>query len=131
MKKDRTENRDKNGNLILCGANAYEEKYFYNHDFDRIPESIQGDLHIVCVLFTEEVGGIFTIGFDSEGQVVLSTDAEEDDIYYDEVSSGLLIGEIRRNREELFEQLELYYRLAVKGENPEALLKELTDVEEA
>lgn len=110
--------------VVLCGANAYEKKYYFNQQFQRIPESIQDELHIICVLFTEEVGGIFTIAFEEDGTVVMETDAEEDDIYYDEVSSGLLIAEIRRSRRELFESLSLYYRIVICGEDLSAFLKE-------
>ena len=109
--------------VVLCGANAYEKKYYFNEKFNRIPDSIKDELHIICVLFTEEVGGIFTIVFEEDGTIVMETNAEEDDIYYDEVSSGLLISEIRRNRQELFEALSLYYRVAVKGE----AIPDLTD----
>ena len=110
--------------IVLCGANAYEQKYYFNKDFDKIPESIQKELHIICVLFTQEVGGIFTIVFEPDGSVSMETNAEEDDITYDEVSSGLLIGEIRRKRQELFESLELFYRVFVKKEDVSALLME-------
>lgn len=110
--------------VVLCGANAYEKKYYFNDKFDKIPQSIKDELHIICVLFTEEVGGIFTIAFDEEGGIVMETNAEEDDIYYDEISSGLLISEIRRSRQEMFESLGLYYRIVVCGENPADLLEE-------
>lgn len=103
--------------IVLCGANAYEQKYYFNERFKSIPESIQEELHIICVLFTEEVGGIFTIVYEPDGSVSLETQAEEDDIYYDEISSGLLIGEIRRKREELLESLSLYYRVFVLKED--------------
>ena len=49
---------------VLCGANAYEKKYYFNQEFDKLPQSIKDELHIICVLFTEEVGGVFTISFD-------------------------------------------------------------------
>ena len=51
------ENQDKR--VVLCGANAYEQKYYFNEQFTGIPQSIQDELHIICVLFTEEVGGVF------------------------------------------------------------------------
>ena len=51
--------------IVLCGANAYEKKYYFNEEqFKMIPESIKEELHIICVLFTEEVGGVFTIAFE-------------------------------------------------------------------
>ncbi len=115
------------GRVVLCGANAYEQKYYFNKKFSKIPESIQKELNIICVLFTEEVGGLFYIVFDEDGGVSLETNADDDDIYYDEISSGLLIGEIRRTRSELLESLSIYYRMIILGEKPEDLLSEMED----
>ena len=108
---------EKRERVTVCGANAYEQKYYFNPQFDKIPQSLQEELRIICVLFTQEVGGIFTIVFDEEDELVFETQADEYDITYDEVSSGLLIGEIRRNRAELLESLELYYRVFIRGED--------------
>ena len=103
--------------MVLCGANAYEQKYYFNEKFAAIPESIKEELHVICVLFTEEVGGIFTIVFEEDGSISLETNAEEDDLLYDEISSGLLVREIRRNRQEMLESLQLYYRVLILHEN--------------
>ena len=110
------------GRIVLCGANAYEQKYYFNKDFDKIPASIKDELHVICVLFTQEVGGIFAIVFEEDGSISLETNADEDDITYDEISSGLLINEIRRKRQELFESLQLYYRVFIRKEDVSALL---------
>ena len=110
--------------IVLCGANAYEQKYYFNEQFNGIPDSIKDELHIICVLFTEEVGGIFTIVFEEDGTLSLETNAEEDDIYYDEISSGLLIGEIRKKRQDLLEALSLYYRVFILKEDISDMLEE-------
>lgn len=110
----------KHQRVVLCGANAYDKKYYFNPEFNKIPDSIKEELHIICVLFTEEVGGVFTIVFEEDGSLSLETDAAEEDYYYDEISSGLLISEIRRKRQELFESLSLYYRLFILKEGGEA-----------
>lgn len=110
--------------IILCGANAYEKKYYFNETFNRIPRSIQDELHIICVLFTEEAGGIFTVVFEPDGSVSLETDADENDIYYDEIGSGLLVKEIRRKRKELLQSLSLYYRALVLKEDLTGMLEE-------
>jgi hypothetical protein len=110
--------------VVLCGANAYDKKYYFNKDFDGIPDSVKDELHIICVLFTEEVGGIFTFVFEEDGSLTMETDAEEDDIYYDEISSGLLIREIRRNKQELLESLSLYYRVFVLKEDVSDMLED-------
>lgn len=110
--------------IVLCGASAYEKKYYFNEQFNGIPESVKEELHIICVLFTEEVGGVFTIAFAEDGNVILGTEAEESDIYYDEVGSGLLVGEVRRNRQELFESLRLYYKVFILKEDVTKILNE-------
>lgn len=111
------------GRVVLCGANAYEQKYYFNEKFNAIPDSIKEELHIICVLFTEEVGGVFTIVFEEDGSVSLETDAYEEDILYDEISSGLLVREIRMQRQELLESLSLYYRVFALHEPIESLIK--------
>lgn len=110
--------------IVLCGANAYEQKYYFNEDFNKIPDSIKEELRIICVLFTREVGGIFMIVFEEDGTLSLQTDADEEDITYDEISSGLLISEIRRKRQELLESLSLYYRVVVLHEDVSDLLED-------
>lgn len=102
--------------VVLCGANSYEQKYFFNEKYNNLPESIKEELRVITVLFTEEVGGIFLIGFDEDGDVFLTADPGQEDIYYDEISSGLLVSEVRRKRAELFEQLSLYYKMMSEGD---------------
>ena len=112
------------GKTVLCGANAYEKKYYFNQAFDRIPDSIKDELHVICVLFTEEVGGIFTVEFEKDGGIFLRTECAQDDFLYDEISSGLLVGEIRRKRQDMFEALSLYYRMFVLHEEAGGLFGE-------
>ena len=32
------------GRIVLCGASAYDEKYFFNPDFGRLPEQVKEEL---------------------------------------------------------------------------------------
>ena len=48
-----------NEKVVLCGASAYEQKYYFNQDFASLPQSVQDELHVMCVMFTVEIGGIF------------------------------------------------------------------------
>jgi hypothetical protein len=52
--------------VVLCGANAYEQKYYLNEQFVKLPQAVKDELQIICVLFTEEVGGIFTMVFEED-----------------------------------------------------------------
>ena len=54
--------------------------------------------------------------FNEEGELELVTEAEEDDILYDEISAGLLVRELQSRRRELFEELTCFYRVFILGE---------------
>ena len=116
---------DMSDKIVLCGANSYEQKYYFNKEqFGKLPEEIQDDLQVICVLFTEEVGGIFTICFDQAGNLQFETDVADNDYLFDEIGAGLLIREIERNRAELLHSLELYYKVFILHESVEELLKQ-------
>lgn len=110
--------------MVLCGANAYEKKYYFNEKFAGIPDSIKEELHIICVLFTEEIGGVFTIEFEKDGNVTMRTEYAENDFLYDEIGSGLLVNEVRLKRQELFSSLRLYYRVFILHEDVGELLED-------
>lgn len=105
------------GRIVLCGSNVYEKKYYFNPLFDSVPESVKEELHIICVLFTEEAGGVFLIVFEPDGSISMETEAAEEDILYDDITAGLLVSEIRRHRQTLFEELQLFYRVFVLKED--------------
>ena len=111
MDKDTVEEK-----VVLCGANAYEKKYYLNEQFSNLPEQIKQELQIMCVLFTEEVGGILIVEYDEDGSLQLITEADEGDLLYDEIGSGLKIRQIQLEKRELLESLEMYYKVFVLGE---------------
>lgn len=106
-------------NVVLCGASNYEEKYYLNPDFAKLPDSIKDELKIMCVLFTSEVGGIITLEFEADGTLCFQVEAEEEDILFDEIGAGLKIREYQRTKRELLESLELYYRVIFLHEKAE------------
>ena len=53
-------------NTVLCGANSYVEKYYLNQDFAGLPEAVKAELQIMCVMFTEDIGGILLLEFTPE-----------------------------------------------------------------
>ena len=112
---------------VLCGANAYEKKYYFNNKFDRIPENIKEELHIICVLFTEEVGGVFTIGFTPLGEVEMDAQKEEGDLLYDDIGAELLMKEIRRKKAEMLRALSIYFKVTFLHQDAAALLEEEDD----
>ena len=111
---------DKNTeNVVLCGASSYEQKYYFNQDFDSLPETIKQELHIMCVLYTEEIGGILTLEFDEDGNLQFKTEALDADAMYDEIGSVLRIKKLQTEKEELLRSLEMYYKVFFLGETME------------
>lgn len=109
-------------NVILCAASAYEEKYFLSEAFAGMPESIQEELQIMCVLFTADVGGILKLEFDKLGNLLFQTEADEGDLLYDEIGSVLKIKQLQEEKKELLESLELYYKAFFLNQDIGALL---------
>lgn len=103
--------------VVLCSASNYTRKYYLNEDFNGLPDEVKKELQIMCVLFTEEVGGIIFLAFDEEGNLAILTDAAEEDILYDEIGSVLKVKQIQEDKKELFEQLELYFKTFFLGED--------------
>lgn len=104
-------------NIVLCASSNYEQKYYLNPDFDSLPDPIKRELQIMCVLYTEDIGGILTLEFDEQGNLQFVTQAEEEDLLYDEIGSVLKIKQLREERRELLESLELYYKVFFLNED--------------
>lgn len=94
---------------VLCAANSYEQKFYMNPDFGLLPEAVRQELQIMCVMFTEDVGGVLLVVYDDEGNLELKVDHEENDFFFDEIGSVLKIKELQQTKRELFEELELFY----------------------
>lgn len=104
--------------LVLCGSSIYELKFYFNEEkFGKLPSLVKKELHAMCGAFTQEIGGIMLIKFDPEGNLRIETSAVESDILYDEIGCGLKVAKLQRDKRELFEQLELFYKVFIKGEN--------------
>ena len=104
------------GELVLCGSNYYEQKYFFNEEiFGKLPQQVKEELKIMCVLFTEDVGGALFLVFDPEEGLMMRTECDENDLLYDEIGSVLKAKALQEEKRELLESLELYYRLVILG----------------
>ena len=102
---------------ILCASSKYEEKYYLNPEFEGLPQGIKDELQAMCVLFTEDIGGILTLEFDDDANLQFVTMSDENDILYDEIASVLKIKQLRNTRQELLESLEMYYKIIFLGQS--------------
>ena len=105
--------------VVLCGASSYEKLFYLNPDFENLPKEVKDRLKIICVFFTEKVGGRLMLEFDEEGTLLCSVSANDGDPAFDEIGSALEIKKIRNEEQELWESLELYFKVFFLGEDPE------------
>ena len=73
-------------------------------------------IQIMCVLYTEDVGGVLELIYDEDGNLEFRTSYEEGDYFYDEIGSILKIKQYQNAKRELLESLETYYRIVFLGE---------------
>lgn len=102
--------------IVLCASSAYDKKFYLNPIFQGIPQRVRDELKIMCVLFTEDVGGILEVFFNEDGELEFRTSADEGDYLYDEIGSVLKVKDLQRSKTELLESLEMFYRIIILGE---------------
>ena len=104
---------------VLCAANAYIQKYFFNPRFQNLPKEVQETLQKIAVVFTEEFGGIFLLQFSAEGKLGITVVQDETDALYDTIGAELKRKQIAREYSTLFSKLEEYYRGLLEIESEE------------
>lgn len=102
--------------IVLCGASVYTHKFYLNPDFNGLPEGIKEELKIMCGLYCADIGGNIQLIYDAEGNLYFMPDKAEDDLLYDEIGSVLKIKQFQREKQELLESLEMYYKVFFLGE---------------
>ena len=90
--------------VVLCGASAYEQKYYFNQDFKSLPQSIRDELQIMCVMYTEDVGGVLTMEFDERGNLEFRVTSEETDYLFDEIGSVLKIKQYQEEKKKCWKR---------------------------
>ena len=101
--------------IVLCGANSYEEKYYLNPDFESLPDSIKDELKIMCVLYVSDVGSILTLVYEEDGELCFEVTSQEFDPMFDDIGSRLKIKQLQREKQDLLQALQLYYKVFFLG----------------
>ena len=108
--------------VVLCGANSYEEKYYLNPDFAQLPDNIKDELKIMKRLFVrvvQDVVVILTLVYEENGELCFEVTSQEGDPMFDDIGSALKIKQIQKEKQELLQALQLYYRVFFLGEEIE------------
>ena len=105
-----------NGKTVLCCANSYEQKYYFNDEFDRLPDDVKQELQIMCVLFTEDIGGMISLAYNESGTLEIDVMCDEGDLLFDEIGCGLKVKQLQTEKRDLLEALEMFYKVFFLGE---------------
>lgn len=102
---------------LLCGADSYRHKVIFNPEFEGLPKEVQDELKDICLDFAQDIGGIIAMAFTPEGVLGIFVSTKEGDMTFDNIGCDLKIKEIQREKEELMESLESYFRVFFLGED--------------
>lgn len=103
--------------IVLCGSSSYTKKFYLDENFESLPEQVKEELKIMCVLYTEDIGGVLTLRYDEDGNLEFDVSHEENDYFFDEIGSVLKVKQLRNEKRDLLEALELYYKVFFLGED--------------
>ncbi len=104
-------------NTVLCGSSAYKKKYYLNPEYNGLPEEVKKELKVLCVTYTEEIGGILTLEFKPDGNLIIRVEAEPGDLSFDEIGSGLKIKQMQTMKGELLRSVELYHNILLHAKS--------------
>lgn len=102
-------------NVVLCASNSYEKKYYFNPDFDRLPEDIKNELKIMCVLLQRKSAEYLIWNLTRRGNLLFKSTADEEDLLYDDIACGLLVKKNQYEKRDLLESLEMFYKVFFLG----------------
>lgn len=97
--------------IVMYAASCYNQKYYFNTEFEDLPIEVKNEIKTVCVSLAEKLHCIFVIGFYVDGTVYIETQSEESDYNFDDIGSQLEIKKLQKEKEELFKSLKLWYNV--------------------
>ena len=109
---------------ILAVASYEKQKYFIEPKFGALPEGIQKELKVMCVLTAQKLCCTFLVGFEREGDIYFETIKPEQCIDFDDIGAELEIKRIQSENKDLLKALKIWY-IVFFTEQGEKLKQEL------
>ena len=94
---------------ILAVASYEKQKYFIEPKFGALPEGIQKELKVMCVLTAQKLCCTFFFGFEREGDIYFETIKPEQCIDFDDIGAELEIKRIQSENKDLLKALKIWY----------------------
>ena len=83
--------RTEDGELVLCASSIYNQKFYLNKEFSKLPDEIKDELHAML---------------------------------FDDIGCGLKVKKLQNEKKELFQSLELFYKIFIQGVDINSLVNE-------
>lgn len=112
------------GKQIIAGAAFENEKFYFEQEFNDIPDSIKDEIKIICVTIAFKLECTFLIGFHEDGDVFFEIIKPEDAIDFDDIGAELEVKEVKRQKSELLKALSMWYKV-FRTSDGEQLKKQL------
>ncbi len=94
---------------VLAVASYEKQKYFMEPAFISLPEGIQKEIKILCVLTAQKLCCTFLMGFEEDGTIYFEIVKPENDFDFDEIGADLEVKKIQTEKKELLKALKLWY----------------------
>lgn len=93
----------------LAGASREKQKYFFEPQFNGLPDSIKEEIRNICIIMAERLGCTFVISFEDSGDIIFDIIKDENDFDFDDIGSELEIKSLKSEKKELIKSLKLWY----------------------
>ena len=114
---------------VLAGASREKQKYFFEREFDGLPQSVKDEIRNICIIMAERLGCTFLMYFEESGDILFEIIKNEGDFDFDDIGAELEIKSLKSEKKELIKSLKLWYVINMTEEGRkirEELLKEGT-----
>lgn len=94
---------------VLAGASREKQKYFFEREFDSLPQSVKDEIRNICIIMAERLGCTFLIYFEESGDILFEIIKNEGDFDFDDIGAELEIKSLKSEKKELIKSLKLWY----------------------
>ena len=94
---------------VLAGASRQKQKYFFEPEFNALPQTVKDEIRNICIIMAERLGCTFLISFEDSGDILFEIVKNEGDFDFDDIGAELEIKSLKREKKELIKALKLWY----------------------
>lgn len=101
--------------IVIAAASFYNQKYYFNPDFNELPPELRSQIREEIVLAAQESKGVFSVGFYTGGEMFLETGGAPEDLNYDEIEGKLQVRKLEQTLGESVRKIMLWHHIKNNG----------------